>query len=235
MDFSQKMRAHHIQNETSDFSNEQVLNILNGQVMYDEFKNQKIMGNSEYAPFNEAMCINTATSNIFSKEFIETRAAGHNELVDDYIDKVISPLNPLFNNQYPCTVLWFGEDMFCQMNLLTILAYLEQSEYSGRVFLNSFKEDEFKVRQTELVLGNYFIVYEDVLLNQKNTSVKVIPIMAEAIDLYSEMQKDDNPVMKYIEKNINLSTSELLERLFALFPKIGYGDLQYKQLINKIK
>ena len=25
-----------------------------------------------------------------------------------------------------------GEDMFCQMNLLTILSYLEQSRYEGR-------------------------------------------------------------------------------------------------------
>ena len=50
--------------------------------------------------------------------------------------------------------------MFCQMNLLTILSYLEQSGYEGRVVLNSFKEDEFKVSQIEMKLGNYHSVLQ---------------------------------------------------------------------------
>nr|WP_173918662.1 AraC family transcriptional regulator [Halobacillus sp. Marseille-Q1614] len=235
MDFSEKMRVNPIQIETSDLSNEHVLHILNGQVMYEEFKHKEIMGNSDYAPFNEAMCVNATTRNIFNKEFIKRRAAGHLESVEDYINKVINPLNNLFNNKYKYIVLWFGEDMFCQMNLLTLLAYLEQSDYRGRVFLNSFREDEGKVRQTELQLGNYSTVYEDILLDHKKTSVDVVPVMYQAIDLYLEMLKDDNPVIQYIKSNINLSTSELLERLFELFPTIGYGDVQYKKLISKIK
>lgn len=40
------------------------------------------------------------------------------------------------------------------MNLLTILAYLEQSQYKGKVFLNSFREDEFQISQTEITLAN---------------------------------------------------------------------------------
>lgn len=235
MDFSQKMVVNQIQNEISEFSDEHVLNILNGQVMYDEFKGEKIMGNSDYAPFNEAMCVNATTKNIFNEEFIKIRAIGHGVLVEDYINKVINPLNNLFANKYKYILLWFGEDMFCQMNLLTLLAYLEQSDYSGRVFLNSFREDEFNVRQTELKLGDYRTIYEDVLLNHKRTSIKVIPVMYQAINLYLEMLKDDNRVIKYISKNINLSTSELLGRLFELFPTIGYGDLQYIKIINKIK
>ena len=39
------------------------------------------------------------------------------------------------------------------MNLLTLLSYLEQSCYEGKVYLNSFREDEFKVNQIELELG----------------------------------------------------------------------------------
>ncbi|CAH0305611.1 hypothetical protein SRABI133_04728 [Peribacillus simplex] len=124
--------------------------------MYEEFKDKKLMRNTDYAPFNEAMCVNTTTKNIFNEEFIKTRAIGHHELVENYIDKVINPLKNLFNKDYECIVLWFGEDMFCQMNLLTILAYLEQADYSGRVFLNSFSEDEFKVRQTELKTRQLF-------------------------------------------------------------------------------
>ncbi|MFQ3544683.1 AraC family transcriptional regulator [Halobacillus rhizosphaerae] len=231
MDLSQKMKV----NKNWDMADEHVLSILNGQVMYEEFKEKKMMGQSDYAPFNEAMCINDTTPKIFTKEFIETRARGHLETTEDYINKVITPLNTLFNNHYPCMILWFGKDMFCQMNLLTLLAYLEQSNYKGRVFLHSFREDEFKVRQTELELGHYSRVYEDVLLNHSPASVKVLPVMYQAIDLYLMMLNDENPVTKYIKKNRNLSTAELLTNLFALFPTIGYGDLQYKKLIRKNK
>lgn len=123
--------------------------------------------------------------------------------------------------------------MFCQMNLLTILAYLEQSQYDGRVFLNSFREDEFKVSQTELTLGNYFSVYKEVLINHKRPSIELLPVMFQAIDIYLDMLKENNAVVKYISQNKDLPTSELVNRLLGLFPTIGYGDSQYIDLINK--
>ena len=59
--------------------------------------------------------------------------------------------------------------------------------------------------------------------------------MYQAIDLFLEMLTEDNAVMKFISKNKDLSTRELLIKLFYLFPTIGYGDTQYIELINKIK
>lgn len=56
--------------------------------------------------------------------------------------------------------------------------------------------------------------------------------MYQAIDLYLEMLKEDNIVMKFISKNKGLSNQELLTKLFYLFPTIGYGDTQYIELIN---
>jgi len=204
-------------------------------MMYEEFKNEKLMGDSDYAPFNEAMCVNATTKQIFDKEFIETRASGHHESVENYIKKVIDPLDNLFNKKYKCIVLWFGEDMFCQMNLLTILSHLEQSGYEGKVFLNSFREDEFKVNQTELKLGHYNSVYKAVLVNHNKPSNELLPVMYQAIDIYLDMLKEDNAVVKYISKNKDLPTSELMNRLFALFPTVGYGDSQYIELINKTR
>jgi hypothetical protein len=49
------------------------------------------------------------------------------------------------------------------------------------------------------------------------------------------MLNEDNAVVKYIHKNKDLSTKELIKRLFELFPTVGYGDLQYIELINKIR
>ncbi|SES31354.1 hypothetical protein SAMN05518872_107279 [Psychrobacillus sp. OK032] len=235
MNISRKIEVEKLQNEKRELFDKDVLNILNGQAMYEEFKDQKLMGDSDCAPFNEAMCVNATTKQIFDKEFIKTRALGHHESVENYIKKVIDPLENLFNKEYKYMVLWFGEDMFCQMNLLTILSYLEQSRYDGKVFLNTFREDEFKVSQVELKLGNYDSVYGEVLVNHEKPSNELLPVMYQAINIYLDMLKENNAVVRYISKNNDLPTSELINKLFELFPTIGYGDSQYIELINKAR
>jgi hypothetical protein len=103
------------------------------------------------------------------------------------------------------------------------------------VFFNSFREDEFKVSQTELTLGSYYSVYEEVLVNHMKPTNELLPVMYQAIELFLEMQTENNAVIKYISKNKHLPTSELLKRLFEVFPTVGYGDSQYIELIDKTK
>src|SRR5699024_228715 len=164
-----------------------VLHILNGQLMYEEFKEHKVMGDSDYVPFNEAMCVHETTEEVFDMEFIETRAIGHHQSILNYTKKVMDPLSDLFEKNYHSIVCWFGEDLFCQMNFLTLMACLEQSGYDGKVYLNSFREDEFKVTQTELVLESYRSVYQDVLVRHLKPTVPTLPVLHQAITLYLEM------------------------------------------------
>lgn len=234
MNMSRETEIEQLKNRRRELFDQNVLNILNGQVMYEEFKNNKLMGDADYAPFNEAMCVNATTASIFDYAFIQTRAAGHGESEESYRNKVITPLNHLFEKSYDYIVLWFGEDMFCQMNLLTILAYLEQSQYKGQVFLNSFREDEFKVSQTELTLGNYGSVYKEVLVHHMKLTKEVPRVMYQAIELFLEMQTENNRVRKYIINHKHLPSTELLKRLFEVFPTLGYGDSQYLKLIDQI-
>ena len=67
----------------------------------------------------------------------------------------LKPLKPLLTNDYKCIVLWFGDDMFCQMNLLTVLAFLEQQRYQGKVYYYMVKEMTYDVEETEIELGPY--------------------------------------------------------------------------------
>ncbi|SOC43234.1 hypothetical protein SAMN05877842_11533 [Ureibacillus acetophenoni] len=224
-----------LQRSNGELFDEDVLNILNGQMMYEEFKTKKLMGNSDYVPFNEAMCVHPTTRQIFDDEFIRIRAAGHHDTTRHYTELVIDSLTPLFHKQYNYIVLWFGEDVFCQMNLLTILAYLEQAQYTGRVFLNTFRDDEFKVSQTELQLGNYRGVYEEVLLHHQKPKANLLPVMYQAVELYLSMQTEPNDVTKFIKNNEHLSTGELVKQLITLFPTLGYGDLQYIEIINEVR
>ncbi|MEC0244560.1 AraC family transcriptional regulator [Paenibacillus chitinolyticus] len=235
MIISRETEVEQLKNRKRELFDQDVLNILNGQVMYEEFKNKKLMGDSDYVPFNEAMCVKATTTPIFDNAFIQMRASEHKDSVENYSNMVIKPLNNLFKKNYNYIVLWFGEDMFCQMNLLTILAYLEQSQYKGKVVFNSFREDEFKVSQTELILGSYYSVYEEVLVNHMKPTNELLPVKYQAIDLFLEMQTENNAVTKYIAKNKHLPTSELLKRLFEVFSALGYGDSQYIELIDKTK
>lgn len=212
-----------------------VLHIFNGQMMYDEFQSNTLMGNADYVPFNEAMCVHPASKPIFDEAFIQLRAEGHQSSVESYRNIVIEPLQPLFEHHYNAIVLWFGEDVFCQMNLLTVLAYLEQSNYKGKVYLNSFRDDEFIVSQTELLLGSYLHVYEEVLLHQQKPSIDIFPVMHQAIELHLSMLAEDNSVTRYIQKHADLSEGELVERLIAVFPTLGYGDLQYIERIRQVR
>lgn len=222
-----------LQSESSELFEEDVLNILNGQMMYEEFASKKLMGDAAYAPFNEAMCVHDTADSVFGKEFIDIRSAGHGETIKAYEAHVLEPLQLLLEGNYNHIVLWFGEDMFCQMNLLTVLAYLEQSRYQGRVFLNSFREDEFKVEQTELILGSYEDVYRRVLIEHRKPDGSFLPVLHQAIGWYLAMQPEDNPVTRFIGQNRQLPKDELLLKLMETFPVIGYGDLQYLELMER--
>lgn len=236
MTYSKANEVNRLKYEMSELFGKDALHILNGQFMYDEFKDEKLMGNSDFAPFNEAMCINESTDSIFSADFIKTRAAGHQQSIDNYIDQVIKPLDLLFNKVHKYIVLWFGEDMFCQINLLTIIAYLEQIGYGGKIFLHSFSEQgEFKVEQRELRLGSYASIYNSVLIQKQKPEHINSASLAKAINDYLDLLNESNQVTQYISEHLELSNDRLLIKLFKQFPDIGYGDSQYLKLIKKIR
>ncbi len=59
--------------------------------------------------------------------------------------------------------------------------------------------------------------------------------MYQAIDIYLDVLKENNAVTKYISKNKDLPTPELMNRLFTLFLTIRHGDSKYIELINKTR
>ena len=211
-----------------------ILNILNGQVMYEVFQTNKLLEKGEYIPFNEAMCSHETSVAIFSDEFINLRALGHKVSIQEYKNLTMTPLKPLFEKEYKCIVLWFGDDMFCQINMLTVLAYLEQVAYKGKVFFNMVNEMTYEIETTEIFLSSYKKVYQQVLIDHQFPNIKVIPSMFEGIRLYMEYIKADNEIITYIRKNEDQSQNELLENLFQSFPQYGLGDVQYLKIIETI-
>ncbi len=235
MDISQKLKIEALQEKINAQNEQKILNVLNGQMMYEEFAKQQLMGNSDYVPFNEAMCTNPTTSPIFSEEFKKIRATGHQVSLEDYELLTVKPLQSLLTNDYQCIVLWFGDDMFCQMNLLTVLAFLEQQGYQGKVYYHMVKEVTYDVEETEIVLGDYMEIYEQVLMQHRPPKATLLPVMYQGIQLYFNYLKEENEITMYIKKHLDMPRNDLIKQLFNLFPHYGLGDRQYSKLIEKNK
>lgn len=235
MDISKKLRIEDLQYGLKEQFDTSILNILNGEDMFKKFKEQQFMETSDYAPFNEAMCVHETTFPIFEDTFNEMRAQGHKVALHDYEAITLAPLkNTLFSKKYDCIVLWFGEDMFCQMNLLTMLAYLEQINYEGVIYYYAVQEQTYDVNETILPLGIYQALYKAVLIEKRMPNEKVMPVMYQGIKLYLELQKEANDITKYIDAHKQMVTEELVRNLLKVFPQYGLGDTQYIEIINKI-
>ncbi|TSB45315.1 helix-turn-helix transcriptional regulator [Alkalicoccobacillus porphyridii] len=237
MDVSEKMKIVALQNKAQQQFDRDILNVLNGQLMYEEFSHEKLMEHSDYVPLNEAMCSNKTTKPIFSTEFIKVRAKGHRVSTEEYETKVINALKPLFKNQYTCIILWFGNDMFCQINMLTLLAYLEEQGFKGKVYFHMVKEIErtFEVEEIEIELGDFQDVYDQVMIHKQWPTKNVMPVMYQGIKLYLEYQMQENELTSYIRNHLDMPQNELIRQLFKLFPQYGIGDLQYIEMIEKVK
>ncbi|WP_301630134.1 hypothetical protein [Paenibacillus apis] len=73
------------------------------------------------------------------------------------------------------------------------------------------------------------------LMHQQKPSLALLPVMYQAIELHLSMLAEDNSVTKYIKNHAHLSEAELVKQLISVFPALGYGDLQYIELIRQVR
>ena len=106
--------------------NPETLQVFNGQAMMQVVQENNLLSKSLKASFNEAMCTHATSYPIFDEAFQELRAKGHQSTRAQYQEIVIKPLRPLLKKSFAAIVLWFGDDVFCQLTLLTLLAFLNK-------------------------------------------------------------------------------------------------------------
>ncbi|WP_251860110.1 hypothetical protein [Clostridium sp. Marseille-Q2269] len=141
----------------------------------------------------------------------------------------------MFNEQFDVIVLWFGDDMFCQMNFITILAYLEQIHFTGDVLFCMIHEqtDNLLSNAVKIPIEVYNYIYKTVLCHRKRCHVKVLPATYKAMNLYLCYRQKNSDIIRYMKKNIN--KENIVKELITLFPQYGLGDLQYQWMIEEIK
>ena len=206
-----------------------ILNITNGDGFNDYFIS-KFGGDT--VPFCEAMMDGDTIPNIYSEAFIDLRA---NELcisVEEYKAKMHVQNTPLEN--YSELHLWFGKDTFCQTNLLTLLAYLEQIGYDGKVILNYIDDEAFSVIEDNIpiTLGTYKKLYEDILISKKRPTYWGV-LDTEAIELYFDYHSDNGFLAKLVKENSNKDYMSLIYLLLESSKTYGLSDIQAKKLIEK--
>jgi hypothetical protein len=208
------------------------VHILNGTEMYKKFKETHFIESELMIPFNEAMCYGDTCENIFSDEFNQVRAKVHHVIPAQYAEITLKPLQPLFKGDFDRVSLWFDEDMFCQMNLLTILAWFDQSNYKGSIDLH-LVDDQFEpIGNYSLQAKGYDPLYKQVLI-QKSIPLEVHPSpLNKGIDLYLNYLKKDSDLMLYIQKHEEVPITELVPDLIEKYKMYGLGDTQYAEIIK---
>ena len=211
-----------------------IINITNGEFYNKYFEEQtKFKG----IPFNEVMMSGPAVFPIFTKEFIKNRSKYHYVSSDEYIKKMEGIIN-LKNivNEIDTINLFFGNDTYCVINLLTVLAYLEELKYKGAVTLNTIDDYSFKTLESgiDITLGIYSDLYKSIVINkEKPTNFGVLN--ARAIDLYFDFLDDDGYLARIVKENINKSIDDLVVLLLDASMEYGLSDLLILELINRVK
>ena len=207
--------------------NNKILNITNGDAFNEYFVSKH---GGVAVPFREAMMDGETVLDIYSEEFISVRSTALCVSVEEYKSKMLP--NDIF--EYSKLNLWFGKDTFCQMNLLTLLAYLEQIEYRGKISLNFIDDETFEVIEKNIgvELGIYKRVYEDILVSKcMPNDIGVLNL--SAVELYFDYHSNDGTLAKIVRENSNLSEIDLICLLLDSSKEYGLSDIQAKKLIER--
>ena len=207
--------------------NNKILNITNGDAFNEYFVSKH---GGVAVPFREAMMDGETILKVYSDEFIEVRAKEHCVSVEEYKSKMLP--NDIF--EYSKLNLWFGKDTFCQMNLLTLLAYLEQIKYGGEVVLNYIDDETFGVLESNVAfeLGIYKRLYEDILISKRMPN-DVGVLNSRAIELYFDYHSNDGALVKIVQENSKMPEIELICLLLDSSKEYGLSDIQVKKLIER--
>ena len=212
--------------------NEKILNITNGDVFNENFLS-KFGG--EAIPFREVMMDGDTVLDIYSDEFIEVRAQALGVKIEEYKSKMLT-CGGLDILGYKKLNLWFGKDTFCQMNLLTLLAYLEQIDYSGEIFLNYIDDETFETLEenVSVELGIYKNLYQEILIN-KNQIDNLGVLVARSIELFFDYHSKNGTLAEMVRNNVNMAQTDLICLLLQNSREYGLSDIQAKNLIDKYK
>ena len=209
-------------------------NITNGDYFNTFFEKEY---STQGIPFNENMMDGNAPRAVFDEEFVEMRSSFHEVEKEEYLCKM-QAFSDFVNNicNYEEVVLWFGDDAFCQINMLCVLAMLEKKEYDGKVYSVLINDTDFSVikEKSPVEDDSYGKLYDEIVMN-KNYAECHDPIMRRAVRLYFDYLDENGNLATFIKEHSELSEYDLTVGLIAVGEDYGLSDIQAEALIKKHK
>ena len=210
-----------------------IINITNGEEFNDYIKNQ---AEGVFVPFNEALIDGHPSYPLFDESFIKERCLTHHVNKKSYIEIMSSFLNAIsFLKEDDVLVLWFGKDMFCQINLLGLLSYLESLEIRNKIYVTVIDDNTKEVLHKEIpitlkgFIASYLYLFENKQYLKTN-----LELMNLGIKSYLHLFYEENEIVDFINENKSLlDRRSLLIEVFKKTREYGLGDVQVINLIKR--
>lgn len=207
------------------------INIVSGDAMAQYGES---LGFKNCIAFNEAMIDGTVKDSVpFSQSFINERAKVHGIHPDKYRKKNAQQLLKMRAGDE--VHVYFGEDLFCQLNLITLLAFLENQGIESVTYHVVF-EDEMK--ETALIENletkGFTEIYKFVLINHTTVSVP-LEIMEKGIMLYQDYLDENGKLASFIRSNETDSVLQLTIKIIKQLPEYGLGEEQCSYVVKKYR
>lgn len=205
-----------------------VLHIASGESVAAYLKNH---GPNNVFAFNEAMCEGDADAELLSPEFCRKRAEAYGISEEDYrpfYEKLIPMLQGMNRLE-----MYFDHDMFCAINTITLLAFLEKVQFRGEIHFNLIAQDGTAtvLEAFPIALGDFANVYRQVLVDRTSVETDIEHLDA-GIQLYLEYKKPDNEIVRYIRENHDMPRMELCRAAMTRFTDYGVGDKAIFRMID---
>lgn len=203
--------------------------------MYNFFIKTNFLEQEWMVPFNEAMCYGNTSYDLFSNEFTKIRAKVHHVTPVQYTEITLKPLRPFFSGNFTQIALWFDADMFCQINLLTILAWLDQTGHLDEIELY-LVDDQFKpINHFTLKAKGFWAIYKQVLIDKAMPENIYPEPLKKGVELYLNYLNKDSHLTQYIQKHSDVPEKDLMLALLKNFKDYGLGDTQYFEIIRTVR
>lgn len=212
-----------------------ILHITNGQ-----YCNAYLQARTQQpcVPFCEAMMEGPASADIWSEGFIRIRAAALGVSTDVYRSNMGLPaLLDAHPTADTCLHLWFGADAFCQVNLLTLLAWLEQRGFDGRVTLHTIDDRTFRevCAAAPVTLGGYTALYRRILLDRAPVEGDLGVLHPRGIALYFDYLSADGALARIVRDHPHEERTALVRRLLDCSADYGMTDRMAAALIDRLR
>ena len=207
------------------------INIVSGDTMAEYGDS---LGFKSCYAFTESMIDgNVSDPQPFSQNFINERAKVHGTHPDKYRKKCAQQFLKMRSGDE--VHVYFGEDLFCQLNLITILAYLERIGIQT-VTYHVIYEDEMK--ETAVIenveTAGFSEIYRKVLINHEICATP-LEIMDKGLMLYSDYLDENGKLAAFIRSCETDSVLQLTVKIIRQLPEYGLGTEQCAYVINKYR